>query len=484
MNSHYTVIIVIIAGIVPLTLCSADINWVQMSTEYEMPRTEDHSMVYNLNLESVIMFGGVQYPDRSQPLFLYNEDNWIRIEPTVSWPSWRCNFAMSYDSIRDVVVIFGGFQGDIDYLGDTWEWDGKNWEQKFPENHPSDRIYQTMIFDVLIGNCLLFGGYEESRNFLNDTWTWNGIDWVEIETDHAPSPRSATMVYDEQRDLVVLFGGTENGWQGLNDTWIFNGEDWMKLTPPDSPPKVYYHSMTYDSARGRCVVFGGAPLSGGFLDETWEFDGTTWEKITTQRHPLGRGAHAMCYDSIRHRTVLFGGYSWDGPERDTWEYYDVPTPTITPTLTITPTPTITPVPSKTPAYTETPTATCTPTATPTATAIPELGVSLSLSGTTFHANDPFVLNAIISNPGPQPMTQQPFALVLDIQGNYFWYPDWTGTFTVEPLDLPVGTVEKPIFNFLWPDVEGSFTGAMFYGALLSTDQTSILGNWGYAEFGW
>ena len=461
-------------------LCLADMDWVPVTTEFEMLRKEDHSMVFDNDRGFSFLYGGMSYPNqRANPMFCFDGTDWFQIDPEPNWPQmFRSDFAMAYDPNREVVVIFGGFQGDFDYLGDTWEWDGETWEEKYPEHRPSDRAGQVMVYADMLDQCVLFGGYEEGGVIKNDTWFWDGDDWELMLTQSAPSPRLSKLVYDDHRERIVLFGGTEDGWQGLNDTWVFDGEDWIELSPTISPPKVCFHAISYDSLRDRCVVFGGAPLSGGFLDETWEFDGTTWEKITTQHHPLGRGAHAMCYDSIRHRTVLFGGYSWDGPERDTWEYYDVPTPTITTT------PTITPIPTMTPVFTETPSATSTPTATPTATAIPELGVSLSLSGTTFHTNDPFILTAIISNPGPESLMQQPFALVLDIQGNYFWYPDWTGTFTVEPLDLPVGTVEKEIFNFLWPDVDGSFTGAMFYGALLSTEQTSILGNWGYAEFGW
>ena len=447
-------------------------------------------MVFDPSNRITFLYGGVSFPNyRANPIYLYDGDDWLAMTPESSWPQMsRSNFGMAYDCVRNIVVIFGGFETGFDYLGDTWEWDGENWVEKLPEHHPFDRVAVAMVYAEHLNVSLLFGGIEEGNIFKNDTWSWDGNDWVEIETDHAPSPRGTNMVYDDQRNRIVLFGGTENGWQGLNDTWIFNGEDWTELSPPESPPAVYYQAMSYDSHRDRCIVFGGIPLGGGYLDETWEFDGALWQQISTKNQPTARGAHAMSFDSIRNRTILFGGLSDNGPERDTWEYYDVPTPTITPTLTITPTPTITPIPSMTPTITETPIATSTiiPTATPTstATAIPELGVSLSLSGTTFHTNDPFILTAIISNPGPETLMQQPFALVLDIQGNYFWYPDWTGTFTVEPLDLPVGTVEKEIFNFLWPDVDGSFTGAMFYGALLDQSQTSILGNWGYAEFGW
>src|SRR5262245_56898322 len=41
-------------------------------------------------------------------------------------PVGRFLHAMAYDSIRGVTVMFGGTDFD-NPLGDTWEWDGKNW---------------------------------------------------------------------------------------------------------------------------------------------------------------------------------------------------------------------------------------------------------------------------------------------------------------------------------------------------------------------
>ena len=43
-------------------------------------------------------------------------------------PSVRAAHVMAYDSARQRVVLFGGGVGP-DRLGDTWEWDGKQWVQ-------------------------------------------------------------------------------------------------------------------------------------------------------------------------------------------------------------------------------------------------------------------------------------------------------------------------------------------------------------------
>ena len=172
------------------------------------------------------------------------------------------------------------------------------------------------------------------------------------------------------------------------------------------------------------------------------------------------------------------------------------TPTITPTPTVTLTPTVTPTRTPTPTVTPTLTPSNTPTVTPTpedtVTPIPptetpepeQFSVDLVMSADMFHAGDLFTLDAYISNPGPDAMPGRPFALLLDIQGLYFWYPDWTEEFTIDYVNLPIGTVKKEIFNFKWPENAGSFAGATFYGALLTANLSEILGTWDFVEFGW
>lgn len=44
---------------------------------------------------------------------------------------------MAYDSARGRIVMFGGSGNAYpSELGDTWEWDGKNWTRGQPTNSP------------------------------------------------------------------------------------------------------------------------------------------------------------------------------------------------------------------------------------------------------------------------------------------------------------------------------------------------------------
>ncbi len=137
-------------------------------------------------------------------------------------------------------------------------------------------------------------------------------------------------------------------------------------------------------------------------------------------------------------------------------------------------PTLTPTPAPTP--------TSTPTAAPTEPALP--GVALYLSKETFFPGDLFKLDVVFTKHDSEVYLDQPFVLMLDVFGEYFWYPAWGNEFQYILIDLDSGIVRMPIFEFLWPDVSGTANGLIFYGALLNPDLTEIFGDWDYAAFGW
>ena len=145
----------------------------------------------------------------------------------------------------------------------------------------------------------------------------------------------------------------------------------------------------------------------------------------------------------------------------------------------TPTPQATVTPSPKP-QTPTPQATVTP----SPTTPNDVSVQLVLSQSIFRTGDRFLLTASIANFLQEPIQEQPFALVLDIYGSYFWYPGWTDQFEFAPMDLEVGTTEVTILNFTWPATSGTASGIRFYGAVLEQDLSNIMGTWDWVQFGW
>ncbi len=155
--------IVLIMGLIVSSSALAELDWVRAITDYTPPRKDGHNIVYDTSNQISIMFGGYAYKDKSPPLYEYDGTDWIVIEASEGWPPARAHFGMAYDASRNVVVVFGGFQGGFDYLGDTWEWDGTQWEEKFPEHSPEDHeVILSMTYCESLDAIYLFGGYTES----------------------------------------------------------------------------------------------------------------------------------------------------------------------------------------------------------------------------------------------------------------------------------------------------------------------------------
>ncbi|MBN1551122.1 right-handed parallel beta-helix repeat-containing protein, partial [bacterium] len=116
--------------------------------------------------------------------------------------------------------------------------------------------------------------------------------------------------------------------------------------------------------------------------------------------------------------------------------------------------------------------------------IPPLGIYLNLSGSMFQTGDAFILTATISNPGPETYTYQPIVVLLDVYSTYFWYPVWSTAFNSMSINIPVGTMNMEMLNFIWPTVSYNASDLRFMAAILNKDMTAILGEWDSVSFGW
>jgi hypothetical protein len=194
---------------------------------------------------------------------------------------------MAYDPTTETVVLFGGSLGSTN-SDETWKWDGVTWTQQFPPVSPSARGWNIngMVFDSLIGKVVLFGGYTVSFGMFNDTWEWDGTSktWTEQFPATSPSPRQATLAYDETSKQVVLFGGLTGQWSYAGDTWTYNGVDWVQHVPSTVPPPPCDNAL---------------------------WSGTEWTQVQTSPSPSVRSGASFDYDATVKGMLVFGG--WVGP---------------------------------------------------------------------------------------------------------------------------------------------------------------------------
>lgn len=282
---------VLLPGVIASAQCTS--NWSTIDETGPAPR-QNHALVFDSQRGKVILFGGYRggfgfYSDTWE----WDGAAWTEIQSP--GPAARGNYAMCYDSVRNKTVIFGGAGDGGSYLGDTWEYDGaaQTWTQIFPASSPSPRYNAAMTFDPVRGVAVLFGGYSGLRE--GDTWTWNGANWTQVATTGCTPRNGHALTFDAGRGVAVLFGGFDGNrlgdtweWNGAawsqrstfggqigacsscreDDTWEWDGTAWTQLGDGQASIRDQ-HALVYHAGTQRLMLFGGYAGGGFVLDDGW-----------------------------------------------------------------------------------------------------------------------------------------------------------------------------------------------------------------------
>jgi hypothetical protein len=313
-----TVVLLVLPGLgMVRTITTPVAAWRQIETESRPSPRMESPIAYDIDRQRAVLFGGLT--GWSEGLWVFADDtwewdgeNWMQCFPDIH-PSGRGSHAMAYDEKRGVVVLFGGVDAH-GYLNDTWEWDGRQWQQRHPSNRPPAREDHRMIYNPQSGKIVLYGGYQADAVFLVDAWEWDGEQWSPIIlATKSPTTSGFGVFYDQDLEgMVAIIGGDESG------TWIWQADSWGKLQLETEPPTRGYVELVYDPLEQHAVVFGGSGPDGTLLDSTWVFEGLRWQKIDAVLRPSARWAYSAFYDGSRGRVIIFGGYAQDYMN-DMWE---------------------------------------------------------------------------------------------------------------------------------------------------------------------
>jgi len=182
--------------------------------------------------------------------------------------------ALAFDSARSRMVLFGGLiPSGSGYASDTWEWDGTNWVERFPQASPFRG--SSMAYDDARGRVVLVAS---SSSYQPETWEWDGVDWVRRVVSAQPA---GPLVYDSLRGRLLSYGNRQ--------TWSY------------APT----HPASYATFATGCAGSAGTPALTGLADQRpWLGD---WFTLELTRLPPANSALV-----------------WLGRSRTTWGAVNLP----------------------------------------------------------------------------------------------------------------------------------------------------------------
>ncbi|MBI1853450.1 MAG: IPT/TIG domain-containing protein [Planctomycetes bacterium] len=243
------------------------VNWVQNYTPTS-PLGDGryvHVLAYDSVRQRTVLFGGEE--SRCHGCFdtwEYDGTDW-QLRSTATRPSAGEGGTLAFDPIRGVSVYFGGaamIPGNPS--SETWEWNGTLWNRPVVTAGPCPRIFGCSAYAADLHQTLLFGGRGlcARPQFYGDTWSWEGTQWNEFTGGPHPQAREwSMMAYDSTRHVTVLFGGADPQDVSLGDTWTFGFSSVTSVSPTSGSEAggdlVHIRGSGLGGVATGSVTFGG-----------------------------------------------------------------------------------------------------------------------------------------------------------------------------------------------------------------------------------
>ena len=323
--------------------------WSQLAATGTLPPVrEGHTAIYDSKSNTMVVFGGTDclgnyYNDL---WILSNADGstgtpaWTQATPLGTSPSGRTQSTAVYDSVNNIMTVFGGATANKTAFNDVWTLSNANgltgtptWTQLLPfGSKPVARSGQSAFYDSANNRMVIHGGMTGGGGVKNDTWiltSANGVGtpaWSQLSpTSAGPYRSSHTAIYDPASNNLVIFGGDSQLAKTFTDDHVLilshaNGMSSGATWTQDGPVPRYHSSAIYDPATDQMVVFGGEQGgTAGALSDVWSeqqvvADGqssqvtTKWAQVfPTGTAPSARFGHSAFYDPSSNRMIVFGG---------------------------------------------------------------------------------------------------------------------------------------------------------------------------------
>jgi hypothetical protein len=121
------------------------------------------------------------FEENGMTMWEWNGHEWTKGFFEKDCPAYRTRFALAYDPLSKVVVLFGGLSGERKQLGDFWKWDGQKWTSIESKEGPSVRNSAHFVFEK--NQLILYGGSVPKASpatgieLSNEVWSWKNNTW-------------------------------------------------------------------------------------------------------------------------------------------------------------------------------------------------------------------------------------------------------------------------------------------------------------------
>src|SRR5436309_1019598 len=160
-----------------------------------------HAAIYDPMRDRMLVFGGQAdlntMSNEVWSLSLSGDPAWTQVTPAGEPPEPRTLHTAIYDALHDRMVVFGGVT-TYAYLRDVWALSlsaGATWTQLAPTGTlPDARFEHSAIYDPVRERMVVFGGLNYFLQFMGDAWALSlgaAPIWTEIApTGTGPAARS------------------------------------------------------------------------------------------------------------------------------------------------------------------------------------------------------------------------------------------------------------------------------------------------------
>jgi hypothetical protein len=152
------------------------VEWKQLSKEG--PDSRGHfGFVYDPTHEQILLYGGYASTVTDE-FWVWKDGTWKEVN--FPGPGNLSHFGMAYDTNENALYIFGGATSTSTFssLTDkTWVLQDGKWKELGSATTPSKRGGPAMAYDPIRKRIVLYGGFDASRKNLGDTWEWDGQEW-------------------------------------------------------------------------------------------------------------------------------------------------------------------------------------------------------------------------------------------------------------------------------------------------------------------